>query len=409
MRKILVLADDLTGAADTGAQFALSGMPTLLILDQADAVDPLAEVCVLSSESRGLQKKDACESVESVVANFLICEPLKNFPVIYKKIDSTFRGNPVDELFTLLQLTGHERVLIAPAYPAQGRTTQNGMVYVHGIPLGHTLFAQEAGSGNLKELFRNSAFISLEDIHKGHQFLRRFIQQQPNGPIIADAVTDEDLLSLAQAALQEDTVVFCGSAGLASALMQCFRAPYPLTNRKSIGEFPEQLPPSRKILAVVGSRHPTNLTQLAFAKQQGFPVINPPVDFFEESGAAGIEETAFRLEHQFRESDMAILATLPDYHGNVTGAEIAQKFAKTISNALPEIIPSGMFLTGGETALAVCQTMKIKHLWLKGECEPGVPWSLGKQQFVVTKAGGFGKEDTLMRGLNWLRAKISPP
>jgi uncharacterized protein YgbK (DUF1537 family) len=67
----------------------------------------------------------------------------------------------------------------------------------------------------------------------------------------------------------------------------------------------------------------------------------------------------------------------------------------------------GLILSGGETAHFVCQVLQVDAIELSGEIEPGVPW--GRLRGgpadglpVVTKAGGFGQEATLVDAVDWL-------
>lgn len=78
--KIAIIADDLTGANDSGVQLAHYGLKTSVLfqlhssqLDENDAV-------VIDTDSRSLSKKEAYEKVK------VVSEKLKDcFPIIYKK------------------------------------------------------------------------------------------------------------------------------------------------------------------------------------------------------------------------------------------------------------------------------------------------------------------------------------
>ena len=65
MPQLVIVADDLTGAADTGACFAAAGLVTVIRL--SDAMVPNADVAIVSTESRDLDGAAAAEAVRSAL------------------------------------------------------------------------------------------------------------------------------------------------------------------------------------------------------------------------------------------------------------------------------------------------------------------------------------------------------
>jgi 4-hydroxythreonine-4-phosphate dehydrogenase len=77
----------------------------------------------------------------------------------------------------------------------------------------------------------------------------------------------------------------------------------------------------------------------------------------------------------------------------------------------------GLVATGGETARAVLDRWEIQQLRLISEVEPGLPFSAAahwrRELPILTKAGGFGRPDTLLRCRRFLqqlerRAAVTP-
>jgi uncharacterized protein YgbK (DUF1537 family) len=67
---------------------------------------------------------------------------------------------------------------------------------------------------------------------------------------------------------------------------------------------------------------------------------------------------------------------------------------------------SAIVATGGETAAAILERLGVEGLRLLDEIEPGIPLGLTLGELsipAVTKAGGFGDEDCLMRIITRLR------
>ena len=122
--ELLIIADDLTGAADTAAQFAKQGIGTAIALSCEDDIGKFGDdisVVAVDTESRHLPPALAFERVTKVVANG-VATGCNRF---YKKLDSTFRGNIGSELEALMQAAGARQLMLVPAYPKAGRKGTN--------------------------------------------------------------------------------------------------------------------------------------------------------------------------------------------------------------------------------------------------------------------------------------------
>ena len=217
--EVAIVADDLTGALDAAAPFAARGLSTRVAVRSAAAA-PLSEIVAVNAASRHLPAADAAEASARVGARLAASRP----NLLFKKIDSTLRGQVVAETAALLRVCGRERALVAPAFPAQGRTVERGELRVRGVPLRDTTFACDARSPaptlSLRALFAGLA------------------------ADVPDAATEEDMAALARGALAAaDGVLAVGSAGLARALADLLPQ-RPLQARAAPG----------RIAVVVGSR-----------------------------------------------------------------------------------------------------------------------------------------------------------
>jgi uncharacterized protein YgbK (DUF1537 family) len=133
MAPLLVIADDLTGALEAGAKFAVLGIDALVTTSPLPSSD--CSVWVTDTESRHLSEDQAYRAVSAVACS--------DFPVIYKKTDSALRGNIGAELRALWQAYPDHPITYIPAYPALGRTVKNGCLLVDGVPVHQTLFAAD--------------------------------------------------------------------------------------------------------------------------------------------------------------------------------------------------------------------------------------------------------------------------
>ena len=101
MPQLAIVADDLTGAADTSARFANAGLATVIRL--SGAMVPNADVLAVSTESRDLDPAAAAKTVRSALIGIAGGQADAGPRWVYKKIDSVLRGHPRDELLAALR------------------------------------------------------------------------------------------------------------------------------------------------------------------------------------------------------------------------------------------------------------------------------------------------------------------
>ncbi len=138
-RLLGIIADDLTGANDSGVQLTEKGVKTSVLFDIPEHSHNLDSGLVIDTNSRALSNQEA-RSITKQAALFL---KEAGYRYVYKKMDSTLRGHIATELQALSEVFSPEFVIIAPALPAYGRTTKDGVHYVNGIKLSETEAAKD--------------------------------------------------------------------------------------------------------------------------------------------------------------------------------------------------------------------------------------------------------------------------
>jgi uncharacterized protein YgbK (DUF1537 family) len=409
--QIAIVADDLTGAADTGARFAQAGALTMLAL--AAAEPPESDVLVISTESRHLKKDQAALMVRQAVQRVG-----GDVDRVYKKIDSTLRGHPGPELAAVMDGLGLERALVAPAFPAQGRTTVGGRQLVDGRPVEYSSFGCQVRGSDLVALFgqgagrRPARLVELSVVRRGSAAVcEAFAFPGPN-LLVADAETEVDLMTLAQAALTCGLRLLCGSAGLARALAAAWSWDS-VARSSSVGMRSRQgkaakpsLPthPLGPALVVAGSRHQRTARQVAVAQGRGALVLRlRPGGLGDDD--QGIERTIERAaEHLAQGRDVILttigLADLPLGEQGVAACLAGMARRLVIDRQVGRLV-----LTGGDITAATCAALEASTLWLQGEIQPGIAWGVLLGGLlpglpVVTKAGGFGTGDTLVAAIS---------
>ena len=94
MPQLVIVADDLTGAADTGACFAGAGFATVIPLSGTTIPD--ADVVVLSTDSRDMSASDAARAVTAAIARVTVGEErrLRAAARMQMLLGSTRRSTP---------------------------------------------------------------------------------------------------------------------------------------------------------------------------------------------------------------------------------------------------------------------------------------------------------------------------
>ena len=120
MTQLLILADDFTGALDTGVQFASTGAVTRVITGQSVSLEAYAgtcEVLVVDAETRHLTAGEA----SGIVGGYTTQAVELGIPFLYKKTDSALRGNVGAELAAMLKASGESQLPFLPAFPQMAR------------------------------------------------------------------------------------------------------------------------------------------------------------------------------------------------------------------------------------------------------------------------------------------------
>jgi uncharacterized protein YgbK (DUF1537 family) len=404
----LILADDLTGAADCAIAFARRGLDAVVTWGADTRID--SPVLSVDVDSRRHPPVEA-------VRRQLAAQAARWRPPIrlYKKIDSTLRGQPAAELAAQLQAlaSAHGRpplAIVAPAFPAVGRTTLGGQVLVDGAKLETTSPSSREhtyATSSLPEMLASgglsSLVIDLATVRAGTgEVEKQMADAERRGvhAVVCDCVLDSDLDMVAAASLRLGAAAWVGSAGLAHALA-ALEGP-PECARPT-------LPPVRgPILTVVGSLAELSRLQGCALADGGLvqPIRVDPATLL-----------AGPTAHEWRMAQGALaeaLATGCDALLEITrtadpdlalGPEFAARVARL---ALPFASHIGALVaTGGETACALLSGFGVNGIRLIDEIEPGVPvgLTLGALAIpVVTKAGGFGNPETLCRSLTRLKS-----
>ena len=408
--EMVILADDLSGAADCGIVCTEAGLDTLVILgDRAEAPD--AEVLAIDADTRG--RTQAAAVAETVRLTRRYDGPGR---LLFKKLDSTLRGHVAAELAAMLHTrreTGPACIVMAPAFPATGRSTVEGMQLLHGTPLQHTEIWQREGMlhrAHIPEMLQHAglhtAHVALDTVRGAALAQAIATAAAGHDAVVCDAETEADLEAIAVASVPLGFgTIWAGSAGLARYLPEAAGLTRPPA--------PVRVPPADgPILFAVGSLSRVSREQVArLEAEPGITLVRVPPAVLR----AGPEHPSWALQDAELDAAIGSGRDVVAVLGSEATVSLAEGLA--LCHALATMLAphadriGALVSTGGETARAVLQAFGTDGLRLVGEVEPGVPLSVteGSRRLpVVTKAGAFGRPDTLVHCRAALRAGTNP-
>ena len=368
----ILVADDLTGACDTGVQFVRRGLSCRVQLapPKHPAV-PVADILAFNTNSRG----DLPGHCERKIEKLAIACSGSKANVVFKKVDSTLRGNVGQEIGAALRAFHCDAAIIAPAYPAMGRVVREGSLH----------WTDDSGSGQV-EICRLLAehgvcpeklalidpknrefdsFVSELDAYLAHG--KQFI--------VVNGESDDELgLLVAAARRLRRRFLWAGSAGLGGALADAIGKPQsnePVFARK---EAP--------IIFVIGSTHSATLRQRR--------TLQARMNAVEVVPAPDAITTARR--------------TLSDRRHLVLSIDDGNLDVQLLHDFLAELksLPvAAIFFTGGDTGASLCHAISAGAIDLRGEISEGFPWGTFVEGMfsglpMACKSGGFGDSDALV-------------
>ena len=401
---LLIIADDFTGALDTGVQFAACGIPTRVVVDpEIDFASIHAKVLVVDTETRHLPAGQAYEIVSKLTRR--ACAAGVSF--IYKKTDSALRGNIGAELAAVLKASGRKQLPFLPAFPQMNRLTQNGVHYIDGAPVTESPFGKDPF-----EPVRHSAVASLiasqTDLPAKSYPALNDHESAPDeaGILIFDAASVEDLARTGrQLAHRNLLAVSAGCAGFGAVL------PELLGIEK--GE-PAKLPRlDSRLLIVCGSVNPITVAQMDWAQKAGFARLRltPEQKLTPGYWQTGEGQKQLALIDEMLAANPYCIIETNDEGGNQLTADYAARLGidletlrQRISGSLGHLV-GGLFasphlgtllMTGGDTLLQCMNCVGVSQLEPICEMEKGVVLASftykGCTRRIITKSGGFGQE-----------------
>lgn len=417
MVKLLIIADDFTGALDTGVKFAKQGAVTKVVAgtgwDFSHMEEGGPDVLVADTETRHIAAEAAYQIVYQLV------KKAKNAGVecIFKKTDSGLRGNIGSELAAALEASGEPVLHFIPAFPAMNRITKHGIHYIDGVPVHQSVFGKDpfdpVNSSDVAEIIGRQSSIPVS-LHRSDQTPGRF-------PSIwlYDAESEEDMERIGRELAEKNELrVIAGCAGLAAVLPPLLS----LTGREPI-----KLRLKESILVVCGSINPVTQKQLDYAQKSGFARIrltpeqklkegypeSPEgereiqnwIEILKKNGRCIIDTNDLSLSEE-----TLVYAQMKQISRETMRDRIAWNLGSFLKRVMECEVDSTIMVTGGDTLMGFMKQIEGSEITPVCELAPGIVLSVFKKDGhsieIITKSGGFGSETLFadladqMKGVN---------
>ena len=404
MEHVLIIADDLTGACDTGIKFQNLGMKTRVLTKPdftAGCFEQWDSVLSVNTATRCMTGEQARKQIATLLSSLTRNDSF----FCYKKIDSVLRGNIMDEVEAVFDVMHPEFAVVTPAFPENGRCVRNAVLHIRG---GRGCEEQVNALELLQaQTQRKCGCITHEIIAQGTDAVVQAIREQLGSGktvLLADSWDRQELDVIADAVLQFGSRCLpVGSAGLAQSLALKMAAGY-------CGGPDEENACAGYPLIVVGTRHPVTLRQLQrLTESAKLKTYILPVDDIRQNDP----DTVIRkmLEHPLNPKDYEGILLTTD--GIFSGEESDRVsllrhdhntlILDLIGRGIEAIVRCssicGIIATGGDVALEVLDRLDLRWIDLVAEPIPGIV--TGKAQgsgnpiLLTTKSGGFGDENAL--------------
>lgn len=400
---LLILADDLTGTADSAIGCTRQGLSTQVMLSASGRVS--ASAVAIDLDSRACPAPQAVDRHRDCLNQWQ-----GRYRYLFKKIDSTLRGNVAAEVASLVTTAG--MAIVAPAYPATGRTTRAGRQWLHERPVEETeVWTNEGirGRADLVEMLNGAALttrhLDLATLYETDAVVSntlRQYQQEGVDAVVCDALTDADLRRLAALSATLDNVFWVGSAGLGLVL------PDALGLTASTVEPPSSRAPRRRpTLIVIGS-----MSGISHAQADTLVAANPdlavveitPAELFGETDDASSTPALASISVRIRETlqaggDVMVRLAQSEDRNAADGPRLSAELGVMLAPHLAAV--DRLIATGGATARAILMAADITRLTLIDAPDTGMARLVTRYRErpleVITKAGGFGDAEAFQR------------
>jgi len=398
--KLLIIADDLTGALDTAVQVSKRGVKTIVSAWAEAETEPCEALCINLDMRHDTPNEAFCKTVK-------LLGRYPDVAHIYLKTDSALRGNLSAAFMALLKVYG-KSVMFIPAYPKAGRVTIGGEQYIGGVGLGDSSFAHDPlnpmTTGNIREILNASHNVLCKLVPDGEE--TSFSENTEAHIAVFDCQTQAAMALIGERLKDSGNLhLTAGCAGFAEILCDYITFEH---------EHTQFIPHSSPVLFLSGSANKATFEQLAHARQSGLEIVKIPTEM-KFTGLSGSQENLpqiwIRLNKSLAAGQSIILATAENYDDLTElpaerHSDIQQIFAQTARH-FADKNHNNFAIFGGDTALAILRGLNLPCVRPLCEIQSGVPLCASGHLNIATKSGGLGEIDVVAAIEAYMRGQLS--
>ena len=422
MLKLGCIADDFTGGTDLANNLVRAGMRTVQLVGVPDGPVPDVDAIVVALKSRTAPVTEAVAESLAAARWLRQSDPVQIYFKICSTFDSTPRGNigPVTE--ALMDALNAAFVIVAPAFPENGRTVFKGHLFVGDLLLSDSSMRHHPltpmTESNLVDVLqaqldpakgRRVGLIDYRSVALGATAIGERIAAllgQGVSLALADTLDDADLRHLAQASARLPLVV--AGSGLSLGI--------PALYGMAPNESAAKLPAAGGARAIVsGSCSAATSAQVAaFIAGGGAAFAIDPLRL--AAGQNLVDQAMAWAKHRLGEqpvlvhamAEAAAVRAVQQQLGAEHAGMLVEEALSAIALRLVEAGAGQLIVAGGETAGACVKALGIRQLLIGPQIDPGVPWchaaTPARQAglHLALKSGNFGSSDFFFRAFNVL-------
>jgi 3-dehydrotetronate 4-kinase len=398
------------------------GMRTVQTIGIPDApLDTPAQAIVVALKSRTAPRAQAVSESLAALA-WLKSLGCRQFYFKYcSTFDSTNDGNIGPVADALMDALGTSFAIVCPAFPENGRTVYRGNLFVGDLPL------HESGMQNhpltpmtdanlVRVLGRQTkskiGLLRYDTVQRGVDALaaaRAALISDGTRLAIADAISDQDLLTLGAACAND--ALLTGGSGLALGLPGNFAR----MGLLPAGEDAQRLPVIEgPAIVLSGSCSRATRAQVDDWRQHARPAFR--IDPLELAARKEVIDEAVDFATRQASSEPALIyatsapaevTAVQRQLGMTASGELVEHALAEIARRLQQAGVKRFVVAGGETSGAVASALGVEALTIGPQIDPGVPWTVstgGQPIALALKSGNFGTNDFFSKALAMLDA-----
>lgn len=346
---IVVISDDITGAAELGGIALRYGLNTIITTDITNVL-PHSDILIIATDTRSDTESGSVKTIKH-----LMCKLKDKAITIYKKTDSVLRGHIVAEIKTIISYSYYRNALLLPQNPSKGRIIKDGIYYIYENKLDKTEFRNDPEypilSSNVNTLLNNSAkILNIDDI-----------TLSDNNIYIANAQNENDIII--QLSKAHKHTLLSGGADFFNCIIKKEFNVYPL--RKEVAKIPN----ANRIIIVCGSTQSNSLANEPYiTEHNGYEAVMPD-DVF---NGHGINKWIIKLKKLYDKHETMILNVGKREN---RGKEYAVRLKRIMAEATRTLVkihqPDILIIEGGATAYSIIQNLN------------GTTWNLRRNTLQV--------------------------